>query len=63
MSAVFFIDVANDLFDAHLLLLHAIAELENLLDGDRRVEHDLENPSLALLDPLGDLDFAFAREQ
>src|SRR6185312_2275824 len=60
---VFLVDVADDLLDADLGLLELVAELEDLLDGDRRVEHDLQHAPLAFLDALGDLDLAFAREQ
>ena len=60
---VFFVGVMDDLLDADLLLAELVAELEDLLDGDRRVEHDLQRRPLALLDALGDLDFALAGEQ
>ena len=60
---VLLVDVADDLLDADLLLLELVAELEDLLDGDRRVEHDLQHAPLALLDALGDLDLALAGEQ
>ena len=46
-----------------LLLAQLVAELEDLLDRDRRVEHDLQHAPLAVLDALGDLDLALAREQ
>ena len=37
--------------------------LEDLLDRDRRVQHHLQDAPLAVLDALGDLDLALAREQ
>ena len=44
-------------------LAQLVAQLEDLLDRDRRVEHDLQHAPLAVLDALGDLDLALAGEQ
>src|SRR5450631_1157430 len=60
---VLFVRVLDDLLDANLLLPQLVAQLEDLLDGDRRVEHDLQHAPLAVLDPLGDLDLALTGEQ
>ncbi len=55
--------VANDFAHAHLALLEALADLDDLLDGDRRVKHGVEHFLLAVLDALGDLHLALAGEQ
>ena len=60
---VLLVGVLDDVLDADLLLAQLVAELEDLLDRDRAVEHDLQHPALAVLDALGDLDLALAGEQ
>src|SRR6202171_4126285 len=55
--------VANDLAHAHLALLQPLADLDDLLDGDGRMQDRLEDFLLAVLDALGDLDLALAGEQ
>ena len=57
------VDVLDDILDADLALAQALADLEELLDGDRAVEHGLEHLALAVLDALRDLDLALAGEQ
>ena len=60
---VLLVGVLDDLLDADLLLAQLVAEVEDLLDRDRRVEHGLQHASLAVLDALRDLDLALAGEQ
>ena len=60
---VLFVGVLDDLFDADLLLAQLVAELEDLLDRDRRIEHDLQHAPLAVLDPLGNFHLALAGEE
>ena len=60
---VLLVDVPDDLLDADLLLAQLVGEAEDLLDRDRRVQHDLQHAPIAVLDALGDLDLALAREQ
>src|SRR5471032_631529 len=55
--------VADDLTHAHLALLETLADLDDLLDGDGRVQNRLENFLLAVLDALRDLHLALAGEE
>ncbi len=60
---VLLVDVLDDLLDADLLLAQPVADVEDLLDRDRGVQHHLQDAPLALLDALRDLDLALAREE
>src|SRR5678816_1292393 len=57
------VDVLDDVLDPDLAAAQPLADLEQLLDGDRAVEHGLQHLALAVLDALGDLDLALAGEQ
>jgi hypothetical protein len=46
-----------------LVVLHLLAELDDLLHRDGRLEDRVEDLVLAVLDALGDLDLALAGEQ
>ena len=60
---VLVLGVADDVLDADLVLPQLVAEIDDLADGDRRIEDRREDHVLARLDPLGDLDLALAREE
>jgi len=53
---VFFVQIAEDLPDADLLLLETIPEPEQFLDGNAAAEHRLEDTALPFLDPFGERD-------
>ena len=52
----------HDLIDAHLVAHDALRQLQNLGDGGRTGGDGLDHVAQAVLDALGDLDFALARE-
>ncbi len=55
--------VADDVLDADLVLAELVAEVDDLAHGDRAVQDRPEHHVLAVLDALGDLDLALAREE
>ena len=60
---VVLLGVADDVLDANLVFPQLVAEIDDLADGDWRVQDGRQDRVLALLDALGDLDFALAREE
>jgi hypothetical protein len=59
---ILLVGILDDLLDADLLLTQLVAQVENLLNRDRGVQHHLQDAPLAFLHALGDLDLALARE-
>ncbi len=58
------VDQAIDhLVDAHLVLLDLVGEVEDLSDGSRAGADREDHVAQAVLDALGDLDLAFARQE
>ena len=60
---LFVLGVADDVLDADLVVAKPLADVDDLAHGDRAGQDGRENLVFALLDALGDLDFALAGEQ
>src|SRR5665213_1096257 len=60
---LFVADVAHDILDANRLLAKLVAQVQDLFDRHRGVQHHLQDASLAILHTLGDLDLTLAGEQ